>query len=96
MTIEELANYLDVTHELDEAETKKLEGILSRAESVLQSTAGTDALEWNGSEQQLLLDCCRYIRCNAFEDFKVNFAPELFMLRAKYCTQTESEADDGS
>lgn len=95
MTIEELANELDITYELDEAEKKKLEGILHRAESVLQATAGTDALEWSGAEQQLLLDCCRYIRCKAFEDFKVNFAPELLMLRAKYCTQTESEAGDG-
>lgn len=92
--LEELKNYLDVTW-ADEATNNKLTGILKRAGDILSSYAGETLAfdETQAGEKQLLFDCCRYIYCNAFEDFKVNFAADLVNLRGKYAVK-EIELDE--
>lgn len=83
MQLATVKNYLDITWE-DAATDAKISGILTRAESTLNSYAGgeIDFTDETTAEAQLLLDCCRYIWNNASEDFKVNYAQELIMLRA--------------
>lgn len=84
MQLDTVKNYLDVTW-TDSGTDTKLTGILSRAESLLESYAGTelDFTDETTLEAQLLLDCCRYMWCNVIEDFKVNYSQELIMLRAR-------------
>jgi len=95
MTLETLKNYLDVTWQ-DEATDTKLSGILVRAENVLNSYAGAelDFSDENTAESQLLLDCCRYIYNHALEDFKRNFADELWNLRAGKAVEAYEEDSD--
>ena len=82
----EVRNYLDITWQDDDTDTK-LNGIILRAISTVQSYAGAEIdFQTETDEKQLLFDCVRYIYNNAFEHFKVNFADELMMLRAKYQT----------
>lgn len=83
MQLDTVKNYLDVTW-ADTATDAKLAGILSRAESTLSSYAGVelDFTDETTSEAQLLLDLCRYIWWERFEEFKINYQSELLMLRA--------------
>lgn len=92
MRLDTVKNYLDVTW-TDSGTDTKLTGILSRAESLLESYAGTelDFTDETTLEAQLLLDCCRYMWYDTFEDFKANYASELIMLRANAAAE---EADD--
>ena len=91
--IDELKNYLDVTW-TDTATDTKISGILSRAESFINSYAGaTIDFETDLSAKQLLFDLCRYIYCNSLEDFKVNFRGDLIALRARYKADAESSDD---
>ena len=93
--LDELKIYLDITW-TDDVTDKKIEGILTRAISTLQSYAGYEInFKTEQNDKQLLFDCCRYIYNNALEDFKTNFHAELVMLRAKYQVKnmpTEEEA----
>lgn len=84
MQLDTVKNYLDVTW-TDSGTDTKLTGILSRAESLLESYAGAelDFTDETTLEAQLLLDCCRYMWYNVIEDFKVNYSQELIMLRAR-------------
>lgn len=95
--LDEIKNYLDITWQ-DIYTDDKLTGIIKRAISTLQSYAGAEIdLEIETDEKQLLFDCIRYIYNNAFEHFKVNFADELLMLRAKYQTASivlEADVDE--
>lgn len=94
MLLDELKNYLDITWN-DTATDSKLEGILERAESIISSYAGTTLDFEDLCDKQLLFDCCRYIRCNALEDFKTNYSAELIMIRAKYATAALSPEPEG-
>ena len=91
---EELKNDDDITWD-DEATDEKINNILNRAKSILSNYAGVTVTfdETQESEKQLLLDCCRYIKCKAYEDFKVNFAADLINLRSKYAVK-EIELDE--
>lgn len=93
MTLSELKNYLCVTWEEPETD-KRLTDILARGKNILSSYAGVK-LEFDdpdSAECQLLLDLCRYIYNEAFEEFKINFSAELISLRAKYaCAPEQSE-----
>lgn len=78
-----LKNYLDVTYD-DEDNDKKLIGILNRATAEIRELCAVpEGAELSDSEEQLLLDCCRYIRANALEDFPVNFGTSILGLRFK-------------
>lgn len=99
MTLATLKSYLDITW-TDSGTDAKLQGILNRAEKILNDYAGK-AIDFNDEqtpEAQLLLDCCRYIWNHALEDFKVNYAAELLMLRAgrqakDYADSNATQAD---
>lgn len=93
MQLETVKNYLDITWTDTDTDTK-LTGILSRAESTLNSYAGAvlDFTDETTPEAQLLLDCCRYMWWNTFEDFKTSYAAELIMLRAR--TAAEVSIDE--
>lgn len=91
-----LKNYLDVTYD-DEDNDRKLYGILKRAEAEIRELCAVpDGAELTDSEEQLLLDCCRYIRANALEDFPVNFGNAILGLRLKRLGAAEAkEAESG-
>ena len=92
--VNKVKNYLDITWE-DDKINDKIAGITNRAIRVLQSYAGKAiVIEKDSDEEQLLLDLCRYIYNNAYEDFKNNFSSELIMLRTKYQCDRESENDE--
>ena len=93
--IDKVKNYIDITWQDDDLTEKKVEGITKRAIKILQSYAGTEIdLDEDSDEEQLLLDLCRYIYNNAYEDFKINFRSELIMLRAKYQCEEASEINE--
>lgn len=95
--IEALKIYLDITWN-DPHTNAKLEGILERAQAKINAYAGTTLSFEDGTvEQQLLLDCCRYIWNNASEDFEDNYRADLLLLRAQKMTEVltdESETED--
>lgn len=95
MTLSELKNYLCITWEEQETD-KRLTDILIRAENILSSYAGInlDFNDSNSAECQLLLDLCRYIYNEAFEEFKLNFSAELISLRAKYAVKELAENEE--
>lgn len=93
--IETLKTYLDITWN-DPHTNAKLEGILARAQKKICAYAGSDDLDFadGSTEQQLLLDLCRYVYNNASEDFEQNYRADLLMLRAKYATPDPEEVTD--
>lgn len=98
MTVADVKVYLRVTWD-DENTDNRLEGILTRAKGILSSYAGVELAfdDTQRFECQLLLDLCRYINSDAFEDFKKNYASELISLRAKYAVaETEEENEEVS
>lgn len=73
-------NYLDITYEDTETD-KKLLGIIGRGITHLQDIAGGDLdFDVEAQPRALLLDYCRYGRCNALEVFDANFKSELVAL----------------
>lgn len=95
MRLETVKNYLDITW--DDSDTDaKLTGIISRAEATLESYAGVelDFSEEGTPEAQLLLDLCRYIWWDCFEDFKTNYRSELIMLRANAMTAADDTEEE--
>lgn len=98
MTVADVKVYLRVTWDDEETNTR-LEGIFTRAKGILSSYAGVE-LEFDDTQRfecQLLLDLCRYINSDAFEDFKKNYASELISLRAKHAVaETEEENEEVS
>lgn len=97
MQLDTVKNYLDVTW-ADTATDAKLAGILSRAESTLSSYAGVelDFTDETTPEAQLLLDLCRYIWWERFEEFKINYQSELIMLRANAAAAGDGDDDEST
>lgn len=93
--IDTVKNYLDITWD-DSHTNTKISGILVRAQAKLCAYAGSDSVDFGDgtTEQQLLLDLCRYVYNNASEDFEQNYLPDLLMLRAKYTTLDPGEVAD--
>lgn len=77
---EEVKNQLNITWS-DEATDRKINSIIARAIGVLNGYAG-QVLDIN-VDAQLLIDCCRYIYNDCFEDFEKNYHSQLFALRAR-------------
>lgn len=96
MTLAAVKNYLDITWD-DPNTDSKLQGIMARAESVLNEYAG-ETLDFdtdpNTALCQLYLDCCRYIWNHSYELFEINFKPKLLMLRAQ--RQVSDNAEDNA
>lgn len=82
ITLEDVRNYLDITYE-DEDIDRKLTGIMTRAEAHVRELAAAEENELTDTESQLVLDCCRYIWNDAFEDFANNFLGTVNGARAK-------------
>lgn len=82
MELSEVRNYLNITYD-DEEIDRKLEGILKRAESHIRDVTAAEDNELTDTESQLVLDCCRYIFNDAFEDFDGNFLGVINGARAK-------------
>ena len=91
-------NYLDITFTDEDTDTK-LEQICSRAEAYLSKRAGSRIQFSKNMEDQsllqLLFDCIRYIWSGALDEFAINYADDLFMLRANIHADTVVEEDDG-
>ena len=82
LELSDVKNYLNITYEDEDIDTK-LSGILSRADSHIRKVTAVSAEEeLNPDEEQLILDCCRYIFNDAFEDFDNNFMPTINGCRA--------------
>lgn len=94
LELSDVKNYLPVTYDDEDVDTK-LRGILSRADShVRKLSAVSSEDELNPDEEQLVLDCCRYIFNDAFEDFDNNFMPVINGCRAaRQVAAMESEND---
>jgi len=82
MELTDVKNYLNITYE-DEDIDRKLEGIVRRAESHIREVTAAEENELTDTESQLVLDCCRYIFNDAFEDFDGNFLGVINGARAK-------------
>ena len=68
-----IKNSLDKTYE-DPRIDEKVAGILARAEAHIRKICAVPAnADLELTEEQLVIDCCRYIDNNAFEDFDINF-----------------------
>ena len=85
--LSEVKAYLDITWN-DEATNTKLDGIIERGKSFLQSIASDESIDFNieGAEKQLLFDWCMYARNGIIDQFKINYQNDLIALRLKYKT----------
>lgn len=73
-------NYLDITWS-DEGTDKKVTGILARGIAYLDHVAGLELDYAEGTAaRQLLFDYVRYVRSDAFQDYAVDYGPELLSL----------------
>lgn len=105
LTLSEIKNQLDMTWD-DEADDKKVLSIARRAQTTVAGLIGTPARKFftedseSSSEgvydeaEQLFLDACRYMRDNAYEDFRTNFASNILSLRAANSVDDEEETAD--
>ena len=92
ITLEDVKNYLNVTYEDQDVDTK-LTGILARADSNVRDLAAVaEGAELTPTEEQLVLDACRYIWNDAFEDFSGNFMSVINGARAKRQVEFVTEA----
>lgn len=92
-------NYLDITYRDTETD-EKLSGICTRAEAYLSKRSG-NTIEFSIDMDdknllQLLFDCIRYIWSGSLDEFAVNYADDLFMLRANTHADTVEEGSDGA
>lgn len=74
-------NYLDITWDDPDGDTK-LSGIVLRGMRYLDKTAGAE-LDYTIEDKprELLMDYCRYVRCNALDEFQRNYLHELLSLQ---------------
>lgn len=77
MTLDDVKNYLNVTYDDEDIDTK-LAGILTRADVYIRNVVAAGSEDTlTEIENQLILDACRYIFNDAFEDFTRNFLTEI-------------------
>lgn len=104
-TLDDVKNYLNITWSDDETD-KKVKSAAVRAQSAVGGLIGKpkakffseNSEESNpdivGEEEQLFLDCCRYIYNDAYEDFRPNFSEVIRSLRAANVVSNEEAAAD--
>lgn len=80
---------LNITWELDPAETKRLDRDIKSAEAYVADFAGYPIKETDTVAKQLMLDCLRYIRNDVLAEFQKNYSEDLIMLRNKYRIENE-------
>ena len=91
-------NYLNRTYE-DVDVDRKVSGIMLRGVSYIRRYVGIDKFpekELTAEEEQLVLDYCRYVDNNAFEDFENNFLSELQTARDNRHIEAYREANSES
>ncbi len=81
MNIETIKRELSITW--DDAQTnEKIADIEKRAEAILCDKAGrTLDFDIPSVAQQLLIDCCKYLRSDAYNQFLIDYSEELTALR---------------
>lgn len=91
MLLDSLKSYLKITWNDEDGD---LEKIITRAKDYLQNDIAGVTLDFEGdtSNNQILLDCCRYIYNNAFEYFEDCFKSQLLRLQLK-CAVNTNETD---
>ena len=95
ITLEDVKNYLNITYEDEDVDTK-LTGILARADSNVRDLAAiAEGAELTPTEEQLVLDACRYIWNDAFEDFSGNFISVINGVRAKRQVESVGGGENG-
>lgn len=104
-TLDDVKNYLNITWS-DDLTDKKVRSAAVRAQSAVGGLIGkpkavffTEKSEESvsdaaGEEEQLFLDCCRYIYNDAYEDFRPNFSEVIRSLRAANSVSGKEAADD--
>lgn len=91
--LDDVKNYLDITW-TDEAEDKKLAGIIKRGIAYLDDKAGAElGYLTEGTPKALLLDYVRYVRAAALDEFEVNYQHELLTLNLKYRVKEWADAE---
>ena len=93
-TLDDVKNYLNITWS-DDMTDKKVRSAAIRAQSAVGGLIGkpkavffSEKAEEEsdsdivGEEEQLFLDCCRYMYNDAYEDFRPNFSEDIRSLRA--------------
>lgn len=84
ITLQDVKDDLGQDYE-DPALERALSATLTRAEAKIRSFAGLNQDETLDIEdEQLILDCVRYMHYHAFEDFERNYRDELVAMRNKY------------
>lgn len=98
ITIIEVKNYLNVTYHDSDVDIK-IDGILKRAEARIRKRVGiTKETQLTEEEEQLVLDCCRYIFNDAAEIFEDSFMVDLETARNNRMIEAyraEKEAENG-
>lgn len=99
ITIIEVKNHLNVTYHDNDVDIK-IDGILKRAEARIRNRVGiTKETQLTEEEEQLVLDCCRYIFNDAAEIFEDSFMVDLETARNNRMIEAyraEKEAANGS
>lgn len=107
ITLGDVKIYLNITWS-DTDTDNKVNGIVARATAAMRKLIGNDDLTFVAAsasnatiEDQLFLDCCRYMINNAYEDFTKNFLGDITALRAEYAVTAaeaaaESETEGGN
>ena len=107
ITIIEVKNYLNITYRDNDIDAK-IKGILQRAEARIRNRVGISSdTKLTETEEQLVLDCCRYLFNDAAEIFEDNFMVDLETARNNRMIEAyraekeaekeaEEEAEDGS
>ncbi len=79
--INEVANYLDITWEMSEAERSKLEGMITRGIAALERRIGSCDFTSETPEKTLLFNLVMYERSGSLDEFWTNYAGELMSMK---------------
>ena len=92
--LQTVRNYLDITWEDSDADTK-LEGTIKRGIKYIDNVAGVE-LDYSAEDKprELLLDYCRYARSNALNEFGINYLHELLSLQISEEVRAYAETAD--
>lgn len=74
---EEVANYLDITWEMDVGENAKLSGIIERGKTYLIGKIGRCDFEGDTPEKDLLMNYCMYVRAGRLSDFYGHYKKQI-------------------
>lgn len=81
--LEDVKNHLDISW-IDPASDLKIEGIIGRGMSRLNSLAGVE-LDYSIEDmpKALLMEYCFYARASALDEYEINYLPMLLFLQVR-------------